>query len=86
MKLKIQEFEELSKKKGFEDGKEFFVFLGGGKRAYKVLVANRLIAHDMVKDIYNYLGEYSTKKVIDFGEEGIDGFKAKYIRVGNKLF
>lgn len=44
------------------------------------------IGYDAVKDIYNKLGEKAVLQLIDFGEETLNGFKSKYVAVGNKLY
>lgn len=44
------------------------------------------IGYDAVKDIYNKLGEKTVLQLIDFEEETLNGFKSKYVAVGNKLY
>lgn len=44
------------------------------------------IGYDAVRDIYNRLGEKAVLQLIDFGEETLNGFKSKYVSVGNKLY
>ncbi len=36
--------------------------------------------------MYNALGEWTFLSLKDLEEETIDGFKAKYVQVGNKLY
>lgn len=86
MRLKFREFEELAKRKGFRTGNEYLRKLGGDKSTMACLKAGRQIGYDLVKDIYNEIGEYQTAQVIDFEEETISGLKAKYIQVGSKLY
>ena len=54
--------------------------------ALKILEQGNEIGYDAVKDIYNKLGEKVVLQIIDFGEETLNGFKSKYILVGNKLY
>ena len=44
------------------------------------------IGYDAVKDIYNKLGEKTVLQIVEFGEETLNGFKSKYIEVGNQLY
>ena len=44
------------------------------------------IGYDAVKDIYNKLGEAAVLQIIDFEEETLNGFKSKYVQVGNRLY
>lgn len=43
------------------------------------------IGYDEVRNFYNRNGEELTENLINFEEETLDGFKAKYIQIGNKL-
>ncbi len=86
MRLKIEEFEKIAMQKGYRTGNEFMKKLGGGKMTYSLLRQGKQIGYELVKDIYNELGENTITKVIDFEEETLDGFKAKYIICGNKLY
>jgi hypothetical protein len=82
----MTEFEELAKRKGLSNGKLLWKKIGGGKAAYTLMKNGCDISYEVVKGLYNYYGEVETLKVIDFGEETIDGFKAKFIQVGDKLY
>lgn len=87
MRLKIKAFKRLAKEEGYEGGYRFLRSLGAGKAAWSCFRKLHLqIGHDLVKEIYNTVGEEKTLMVIDFEEETINGFKAKYIQIGNKLF
>ena len=44
------------------------------------------IGYDAVREIYNDLGEQTVAEIIDFEEETLDGFKSKYIQVGDTLY
>lgn len=44
------------------------------------------IGYDAVKDIYNKLGVAAVLQIIDFEGEPLNGFKSKYVQVGNKLY
>lgn len=52
----------------------------------KLLEQGVPIGYDAVRDIYNKLGEKVTLKIIDFGEETLNGFKSKYVLVGDTLY
>lgn len=86
MKLKIEEFEKLSQEKGYRTGQEFLVALGGGQSLYSSLKNGASIGYEIVKNIYNYLGEYRTQQLVDFEKENINEFKAKYIVLAGKLY
>lgn len=86
MRLKTDEFEELAKRKGIPNGKLLWKRLGGGKSAYASVKNGCEITHEIVQNLYNLFGEKETVKVVDFGQEGLDGFKAKCIRIGDKLY
>lgn len=85
MKLKIREFENFAKRSG-KKANIMFVKLGGGKRAYKRLKKGCPMGYDIAREIYNELGEQTFLSIVDLEEETINGFKAKYIVVGNKLY
>lgn len=52
----------------------------------RLLEQGKQIGYEAVKDIYNKHGEQAVEKLIDFEEETLNGFKSKYILVGNKLY
>lgn len=86
MKLRKDEFEELAKRKGIPNGKLLWKRLGGGKSAYAFAKNGCGITHEIVQNLYNLFGETETVRVVDFGQEGLNGFKAKFICVGDKLY
>lgn len=85
MKLKIDEFENYAKRNGVSPS-AMLKKLGGGKYAYKHLKQKCALGYDLAKDMYNALGEWTFLSLVDMEEETIDGFKAKYIIIGNKLY
>lgn len=85
MKLKIDEFENYAKRNGTTPN-AMLVKLGGGKQAYKQLKDGSALGYELAKDMYNALGEWLFLSLVDMEEETIDGFKAKYILIGNKLY
>ncbi len=85
MKLKIKEFESYAN----QNGKKANVMLrrlSGGKYAYKNLKKGCSLGYDLACEIYNALGEEMFLSLVDLEEETINGFKAKFICVGNKLY
>lgn len=78
MKLKIKEFNELAKKKGYHSGKKLLQELGAGKYAYSKLKSGCMIGYDLVKEIYNAFGPLVMLQVIDLEGETLQSFKSKY--------
>ena len=86
MKLKTDEFKELAKRKGYRSDFVFWKSLGGGKSAYKLVKDGFQVGYEFMKNLYNTVGETEMLKVVDFEEETIDGFKAKYMEIGGTLY
>ena len=91
MKLKIKEFNELAKKKGYHSGKKLLQELGAGKYAYSKLKSGCMIGYDLVKEIYkkeiyNAFGPLVMLQVIDLEGETLQSFKSKYISIGGALY
>ena len=86
MRLRFKEFEDLAKRKGYRTDKILIKRMGGGDGTLSCLKAGCRIGDELVKNIYNAFGEYETTRVIDFEEDSINGLKAKYIQIGNKLY
>ena len=59
--------------------------LGGGKYAFKNLKKGCPLGYELAREMYNALGEQTFVSLVIFEEETIDGFKSKYICIGNKL-
>ena len=85
MKLNIDEFENYAKRNGVTP-RMMLQKLGGGKYAYKHLKDGCALGYELAKEMFNALGEWTFLSLIDFEEETLDGFKAKYVQVGNKLY
>lgn len=86
MKLKIQEFEDLAKRKGYVEGKRLMKKLGAGFKAYGCIKGGSKLGYELAKNLYNLVGEAEFVKVIDFEEDTLNGFKHKYVLVGDKLY
>ena len=86
MKLKIEEFEELAKRKGLHSGYMLWREIGGGRSAYALVEKGIGVGYEVIKNLYNLVGEKEVVKVVDFEEETLNGFKAKYIELGDKLY
>lgn len=52
----------------------------------RLLEQGKQIGYDAVKDIYNKHGEQAVVKIINFEGETLNGFKSKYIQIGNRLY
>lgn len=85
MRLNIKVFENYSKQKGVAPRK-MMKKLGGGKSAYKHLKDGCMLGNDLAKDMFNALGETAFLSLVDIDGGTIDGFKAKFIIIGNKLY
>lgn len=85
MKLKINEFEQFAKSRNMKANR-FLKVLGGGKFTYRHLKRGKAIGYELARSMYNALGEWTFLSLIDLEEETLDGFKAKYVQVGNKLY
>lgn len=86
MKLKIDAFEELARKEGFNNGCEFWQHLEGGIDAYELAKGGAKIGYEIVKNLYNEVGAKGTLVAIDFGKGTLNSFKAKYIEVAGVLY
>lgn len=60
--------------------------LGIGEYLIRAAREGGRIGYDAVRDFYNRNGEALTIELIDFEEDTINGFKAKYVQVGRKLY
>ncbi len=85
MKLKIDQFENFVKRNCISANK-LLKTLGGKKYTYRHLKIGRQIGYDLAREMFNALGEWTFLSLVDLEEETLDGFKAKYIQVGNKLY
>lgn len=86
MKLKINAFEALAKKKGYKNGRKLFVVLGGGKSGYSAVKAGCCVGYEIVKEIYNLFGIKILHEVIETGEGTIRETESKFIKIGTQLF
>lgn len=84
MKLKIEEFENYAKRNGVAPSR-LLKKMGGDDLTFKHLKKGCAIGYDLARDMYNALGEWAFLSLVDMEEETIDGFKAKYIQIGNRL-
>lgn len=86
MKLKAIEFENLAYEKGYKSGQQLWLALRGGDEALPLLIpGERQIGYEMVKAIFNAFGQSVTERVVDFEDETMESFEAKYFKVGTKL-
>ena len=87
MKLKMDEFEELAKRKRFRSGYYLWRYIDGGRSSFSLIKEGASVGNEVIKNLYNTVGEKEMINVVDFEEgETINGFKAKYIEVDGKLY
>lgn len=86
MKLNIMGCRAYCERKGIKNYVELSEVLGLSVEVIRLLEQGNEIGYDAVKDIYNKLGEKAVLQIIDFGEETPNGFKSKYILVGDTLY
>lgn len=86
MKLNIAGCRAFIERNGIEDYQAFSSVLGVSVSVLKLLEQGGKIGYDAVREIYNDLGEQTVAELIDFEEETLDGFKSKYIQVGDALY
>ena len=86
MKLKIEEFEEPAKRKELHSGYMLWRKIGGGRSAYALVEKGIGVGYEVIKNLYNLVGEKEMVKVVDFEGETLNGFKAKYIELGDQLY
>ena len=86
MKLNIAGCRAFIERKGIGNYQELSQELGISISVLLLLEQGNEIAYDAVRDLYNSLGEQTVSEIIDFGEETLDGFKSKYVQVGDTLY
>ena len=86
MKLNIAGCRAFIERNGIEDYQSLSSALGISVSVLELLEQGGRIGYDAVREIYNDLGEQTVTEIIDFEEETLDGFKSKYIQVGNALY
>lgn len=86
MKLNIAGCRAFIERNGIEDYQSLSSVLGVSVSVLKLLEQGGRIGYDAVREIYNDLGEQTVTEIIDFEEETLDGFKSKYIQVGDALY
>lgn len=86
MKLNIAGCRAFIERNGIEDYQALSSVLGVSVSVLKLLEQGNEIGYDAVRDLYNSHGEQIVSEIIDFGEETLDGFKSKYVQVGDTLY
>lgn len=86
MKLNILGCRAYCERKGIRNYKELSDVLELSVEEITLLEQGNEIGYDAVKDVYNKLGEKATLQIIDFEEETLNGFKSKYVQIGERLF
>lgn len=84
MKLNVKEFRKYAKQKGVRPN-VLLIRLGGGELAYRRFKRRCSLGYELARDMYNALGEQTFLSLVTFEGETIDGFKSKFVRVGQKL-
>lgn len=85
MKLSIKGCHSFCNQNGITNYIGLSQKLGLSVKVIRLLERGIEIGYDAVRDIYNMLGETVVLRIIDFGEETLNGFKSKYIEIGNEL-
>ena len=86
MKLHIAGCRAFIEQKGIGNYQELSQELGISISVLLLLEQGNEIGYDAVRDLYNSLGEQTVSEIVDFGEETLDGFKSKYVQVGDTLY
>lgn len=86
MKLNIAGCHAFIERKGIGNYRELSQELGLSVTVLLLLEQGNEIGYDAVRDLYNSLGEQTVSEIVDFGEETLDGFKSKYVQVGDTLY
>ena len=86
MKLNIAGCRAFIEQKGIGNYQELSQELGISISVLFLLEQGNEIGYDAVREIYNNLGVQTVTEIIDFEEETLDGFKSKYIQVGDALY
>lgn len=86
MKLRMDEFKELARRKCHTNGFLLWRKIWGGQSAYSLVSKGIGVGYEVLKDLYNLVGEEEMVKVVDFEEETVSGFKSKYIELNGKLY
>ena len=86
MKLNVKGCREFIRERNIKDYAELAKEFESEVVALKRLEEGAPVGYDFVRDLYNKFGEDAVRRLIDFGEETIDGFKSKYVLIGNRLY
>lgn len=86
MKLNIKGCRSFCKRHAIKDYAELAQVLELSIPVVRLLEQRIGIGYDAVKNIYNKLGVVAVLQMIDFEGEQLNGFKSKYVQVGNKLY
>ena len=86
MKLNIEELAKYAETRALRNDYELAFELGIRQHLIRAARNGGKIGYDAVRDFYNRNGEEMTVAFINFEEETLNGLKAKYLQVGNKLY
>ncbi len=86
MKLDVNGCQNYCKENNITNYTELAKALGLSVLVIKLLEQGKQIGYDAVKDIYNKHGEQAVLQIINFEGETLNGFKSKYIQIGNRLY
>ncbi len=86
MRLNVKGCKAYCEQKEIKSYAQLAEVLELSEEVIRILEQGNEIDHDAVKDIYNKLGERVVKQIINFEEETLNGFKSKFIQIGNKLY
>ena len=86
MQIRRSELNGLARTNGYKNGRLYLVLFGAGDGAYGRLRRGCRIGYELVRELYNALGEETVAKIINFEKETLHGFKSKYKYINGKLY
>ena len=86
MKLNIKGCRRYIRQHDITDYEALATHLGIEVEMLKALEQGAKLGYELLKDIYNRIGEAAVKQIIDFEQETMSGFKSKFVLVGKLLY
>lgn len=86
MKLNIKGCRRYVRQHGITDYEAFAAHLGIEVDTLKALEQGARLGYELLKGIYNRIGELAVVQIIDFEQESLNGFKNKFVLVGKLLY
>lgn len=86
MKLNLEMLARYAEKNALRNDYELSQELGIRRYLIRATRKGMRIGYDAVMEFYNRNGEAMTVEFIDFEGESLNGFKAKFVQIGDKLY